>query len=156
MEIPKKMREDVKFAILEAGAFGPIGAFSTVADVGAIATVWGYLLFKYTKQYGYKLEKDDAVKICTTALLGLGGYYAGCKMATKLFHIIPGAGTLLAMGISSLANVIFTYRFALALTRIFKSPKIDMKNLAKTIITVFAGTINAVQNVIDIIDLFLD
>ena len=156
MEIPKEMREDVKFAILEAGAFGPIGAFSTVADVGAIATVWGYLLFKYTKQYGYKLEKDDAVKICTTALLGLGGYYAGCKMATKLFHIIPGAGTLLAMGISSLANVIFTYRFALALTRIFKSPKIDMKNLAKTIITVFAGTINAVQNVIDIIDLFLD
>ena len=156
MEIPKNMREDVKFAILEAGAFGPIGAFSTVADVGAIATVWGYLLFKYTKQYGYKLEKDDAVKICTTALLGLGGYYAGCKMATKLFHIIPGAGTLLAMGISSLANVIFTYRFALALTRIFKSPKIDMKNLAKTIITVFAGTINAVQNVIDIIDLFLD
>ena len=156
MEIPKNMREDVKFAILEAGAFGPIGAFSTVADVGAIATVWGYLLFKYTKQYGYKLEKDDAVKICTTALLGLGGYYAGCKMATKLFHIIPGAGTLLAMGISSLANVIFTYRFALALTRIFKSPKIDMKNLAKTIITVFAGTINAVQNVIDIIELFLD
>ena len=156
MEIPKNMREDVKFAILEAGAFGPIGAFSTVADVGAIATVWGYLLFKYTKQYGYKLEKDDAVKICTTALLGLGGYYAGCKMATKLFHIIPGAGTLLAMGISSLANVIFTYRFALALTRIFKSPKIDMKNLAKTIITVFAGTINAVQNVIDIVDLFLD
>ena len=156
MEIPKNMREDVKFAILEAGAFGPIGAFSTVADVGAIATVWGYLLFKYTKQYGYKLENDDAVKICTTALLGLGGYYAGCKMATKLFHIIPGAGTLLAMGISSLANVIFTYRFALALTRIFKSPKIDMKNLAKTIITVFAGTINAVQNVIDIVDLFLD
>ena len=156
MEIPENMREDVKFAILEAGAFGPIGAFSTAADVGAIATVWGYLLFKYTKQYGFKLENDDAVKICTTALLGLGGYYAGCKMATKLFHIIPGAGTLLAMGISSLANVIFTYRFALALTRIFKSPKIDMKNLAKTIITVFAGTINAVQNVIDIIDLFLD
>ena len=121
MEIPENMREDVKFAILEAGAFGPIGAFSTAADVGAIATVWGYLLFKYTKQYGYKLEKDDAVKICTTALLGLGGYYAGCKMATKLFHIIPGAGTLLAMGISSLANVIFTYRFALALTRIFQS-----------------------------------
>ena len=156
MEIPKNMREDVKFAILEAGAFGPIGAFSTAADVGAIATVWGYLLFKYTKHYGYKLENDDAVKICTTALLGLGGYYAGCKMATKLFHIIPGAGTLLAMGISSLANVIFTYRFALALTRIFQSPKIDIKNLAKTIITVFAGTINAVQNVIDIIDLFLD
>lgn len=156
MEIPKKMRDDVKFAIVEAGAFGPIGAFSTAADVAAIAGVWGYLLFKYTKQYGYKLEKEDAVKICTTALLGMGGYYAGCKLATKLFHLIPGAGTLLAMGISSLANVIFTYRFALALTRIFKAPKIDLKNLAKTIITVFAGTINAVQNIIDIVDLFLD
>ena len=106
--------------------------------------------------HGFDKVKRNAKIAELTALLGLGGYYAGCKMATKLFHLIPGAGTLLAMGISSLANVIFTYRFALALTRIFKAPKIDLKNLAKTIITVFAGTINAVQNVIDIIDLFLD
>jgi len=53
------------------------------------------------------LNKEEAKKICTTALLGMGGYYAGCKTATKLFHLIPGAGMLLACGISSLANIVF-------------------------------------------------
>ena len=154
MEITKDLRDDVQFAIVEAGALGTIGAFSTAIDVASIAGVWGFLLYKYIRYYGYDMEKEDTVKICTTALLGLGGYYTGCKMATKLFHLIPGAGTLMAMGISSFANVIFTYRFALTLTRIFQDSKVNLKNLAKSIIIMFAGTLNGVKNVIDIVALF--
>lgn len=154
MEITEELRNDVKIAITEAGALGPIGAFSTAIDVASIATIWGYLLFQYISHYGYNLKKEDTVKICSTALLGLGGYYSGCKMATRLFHLIPGAGTLLAMGISSFANVIFTYRFALTLTRIFQEPQVNLKNLAKSIIIMFAGTLNGVKNVVDIVALF--
>jgi len=37
MEIPESLRVDVKLAIFETGVLGPIGAFSTVADVATIA-----------------------------------------------------------------------------------------------------------------------
>lgn len=35
MEIPYELKDDVKLAIAETGLLGPIGAFSTVADVGS-------------------------------------------------------------------------------------------------------------------------
>ena len=44
MEIPTALRKDVKLAILETGLLGPIGAFSTVADVASIGGWWGFLL----------------------------------------------------------------------------------------------------------------
>lgn len=119
MEIPYDLRLDVKLAIAETGFLGPIGAFSSGADVASVAGWWGYLLVQYSKYYGIHLDKETAKKICSTALLGMGGYYLGCKTATKLFHLIPGAGTITAMGISSLQNIIFTYRFAITTVFLF-------------------------------------
>lgn len=75
MEIPYALRGDVKLAIFETGALGPIGAFSSTADIAAIAGWWGYLLVQYSKHYGVTLDKEAAKKICSTALLGMGGYY---------------------------------------------------------------------------------
>lgn len=37
MEIPYALRGDVKLAIFETGALDPIGAFSSTADIAAIA-----------------------------------------------------------------------------------------------------------------------
>lgn len=156
MEIPYELRGDVKFAIAETGLLGPIGAFSTVADVASIAGFWGYLLVKFSNHYGFTMDKEAAKKICSTALLGMGGYYAGCKTATKLFHLIPGAGTLVAMGISSLQNMIFTYRFAIVLTRIFKNRKVDWDSLSGTIVYMFAGAVNGLVSIKDIVDLYLN
>lgn len=155
MEIPIELREDVKLAITETGLLGPIGAFSTVADVASIGGWWGYLLVCYAKHYGYKMDKESAKKICVTTLLGMGGYYAGCKAATKFFHLIPGAGTLLAMALSSLANVIFTYRFAVTLTRIFKKGTVDFDSLADSVKVMFAGTGNGLLNARDIAELYI-
>jgi uncharacterized protein (DUF697 family) len=117
--IPEKLRKRVRDTMLAAGALGPLGAFSTAADVATIAGCWGTLLLAYCDHYDVRMDKDTAVKTCSSILLGLGSYYAGCKLATKLFHLIPFAGTLMGMGISSVANILFTYRFALTLTRCF-------------------------------------
>lgn len=155
MEIPLQLRWDVKFAIAEAAAMGPIGAFSSVADVASIASLWGYLLFQYARYYGAALDKVSAEKICSTALLGMGGYYLGCKTATKLFLLIPGAGFIMAMGISSMTNIIFTYRFAITLTRIFNKGSVDYATLADSIKYMFAGTATGILSVKDIVELYL-
>lgn len=89
-------------------------------------------------------------------LLGMGGYSLGCKTATKLFHLIPGAGTLAAMGLSSLQNIIFTYRFAITLSRIFKQGSVDYDTLADSIKYMFAGTVTGFVCVKDIVELYLD
>lgn len=56
MEIPYELRFDVKLAIFETGALGPIGAFSSAVDIASIAGWWGYLLTCYTKHYGYAMD----------------------------------------------------------------------------------------------------
>lgn len=156
MEIPNELRSDARLAIAETGLLGPIGAFSSVADIASIAGWWGYLLVQYSKHYGYSLEKEMAKKLCSSALIGMGGYYAGCKTATKLFHLIPGAGTLIAMGLSSLANVIFTYRFAVTLTRIFEKGSVDFDSMVDSIKIMFAGTGTGLLNLKDIVNLYLN
>lgn len=132
-KIPYALHDDVRFAIIETGLLGPIGAFSTTADVAAIGGFWGYLLVKFSDYYNLKLDKDAATKICISALLGLGGYYTGCKTATKFFHALPIAGTFMAMGLSSVQNVIFTYRYAETLAKIFNMGKVDYVTLADSI-----------------------
>lgn len=156
MEIPYTLRADAKLTIAETGLLGPIGAFSSVADIASIAGWWGYLLVQYAKYYGMTLDKEDAKKICSTALLGMGGYYLGCKTASKLFHLIPGAGSLAAMGISSLQNIIFTYRFAITLTRIFSNGNLDYDTLVESIKFMFAGVAIGIASVKDIVELFLN
>lgn len=156
MEIPNALRSDVKLAILETGLLGPIGSFSTVADVASIGGWWGYLLVKYAGYYGMELDKEAAKKICSTAILGMGGYYLGCKTATRLFHMIPGAGTITAMGISALQNIIFTYRFAITLARIFSRGNVNRDSLVEAIKCMFAGTGMGLMSVKDIAVLYLN
>ena len=156
MEIPCALRSDVKLAILETGLLGPIGAFSTVADVASIGGWWGYLLVKYSKYYGMEMDKEAAKKICSTAILGMGGYYLGCKTATRLFHMIPGAGTIAAMGMSALQNIIFTYRFAVTLSRIFAKGNVNVDTLVDAIKCMFAGTGMGLMSVKDIAGLYLN
>lgn len=156
VEIPYPLRPEVKFALFETAALGPIGAFSATADIASIAGFWGYLLVQYSKYYGIALDKDSAVKICSTALLGMGGYYLGCKTATKLFHLIPAAGPFAAMGISALQNIIFTYRFAITLTRIFRQGSVNYETLGESIKYMFAGTATGFLNIMDIWHLCVD
>ena len=155
IEIPLQLRWDVKLAIGETAALGPVGSFSSIADIASIAGWWGYLLVRYAQYYGAALDRVSSEKICSSALLGMGGYYFGCKTATKLFHLIPGAGSIVAMGVSSMTNIIFTYRFAITLTRIFSKGSVDYAALSDSIKCMFAGTAMGFQSVKDIVNLYL-
>lgn len=139
--IPTALQEDVKKTIIHTGLLGPIGAFSTAADVAAIGISWGSLLGKFAEYYHKELDFEAASKICISALLGLGGYYSGCQTAVKYFNTLPIAGTFMAMGISSLQNVVFTYRYAETLSAIFGAGKVDILNLAGSIKTMLSKSV---------------
>lgn len=157
-KIPKPLQPEVKYTITETGLLGTIGAFSTAADVASIAGFWGYLLKKYADYYGYSMDGKSAVKICSSALLGMAGYYNGIKQALKMFHALPVVGSLAAMGVSSYHNVIFTYRFALTLTDIFQSKEIEWSSMANAINRMYANTgkVKDIVTLAEIADLFAD
>ena len=140
-KIPKKYQKDTKNVLVAAAGVGPLGALTSVGDIAAIAAICGGFLYSFAKKEGVEIDKDSAVKVCKSALLGMGGYYAGCKLATRIFNFIPGAGTLMGMGVSSVANILFTYRYVLTLCNIFgnRGPNFDIANLADNLISMFNG-----------------
>ena len=126
-KIPAKYISAAKKALIAAAGCGPLGAFSGAADAAAITGIWGALLYTVACGEHVEMDKKAAAQICKSVLLGTAGYYAGCKMATRLFSLIPGAGTLLGMGISALTNILFTYRFALTVCTVFSADRSGTK-----------------------------
>lgn len=155
IRIPRKYRSATQKALIAAAGAGPIGAFVTAADIASIAGIWGALLYSVAKEECYVLDKDVAVNVCKSALLGMGGYYAGCKIATKIFLFIPGAGLFAAMGVSAFANVLFTYRFALTLTTMFQSKgdSLELQELVTNIKNMYTGN-GLVDDVLQIADIY--
>lgn len=109
-------KPDVQWAMHESTALGPLGAVSGSADIMAIAGVWGTLLWLMSKNHGINLTKEKSKELCICIAKGAMRYIAGCKAATRLFNLVPGAGTLVAIAGSTVENVIFTYRFARSVT----------------------------------------
>ena len=151
-------KPDVRWAMHEATLVGPMGAFSTVADITALAAVWGGLFALMAQNHGMSMNKKTATEICKSILLGVGEHYVGCKVATKFFHMIPVAGTFTAMSISSLANIVFTYRFALSLSTAISadsSYRNSWNGFSDRIITSFSGN-STIEDVKDICDIYFN
>ena len=155
-EIPKELRPITKKILTAVGMAGTIGAFSTAADVATIAGSWGTLMVTYAKYYGLSLDEESATKLATTTILGLRGYYAGCKLAAKMFHLIPGLGTIAAMGISSFQNMVFTYRFATILVRLFSKKYVEWDSLALSIKNMFAKEVFGILSIGRMVNLYLE
>ena len=139
--IPDKYRNVTKTALIAAAGCGPIGAFSSIADIATISGIWGAYLYNIARIECIVLDKDSAVQICKSALLGMAGYYAGCKTSAKLFNIIPGAGMLIGASIGALTNVLFTYHFALTVCKIFmeQGRALNIARLAENIRCIYRG-----------------
>ena len=139
--LPSKYSGITKKALIAAAGCGPLGVFSGAADMAAIAGIWGTYLYSAARMEQVEMSKETAVEICKTVLLGAAGYYAGCAMANRVMIFIPGAGILMGMGVSSLANVLFTYRFALTVTLILSRHGASLKgmDLAGEIKSMFRG-----------------
>ena len=154
-KIPACHRGSAQLALIAAAGVGPLGSFSSVADIASIAGIWGTYLYSVASKEGYDLDKDGAVKICKSALLGMGGYYVGCKTATKIFWLVPFAGWLAAMGVSALTNILFTYRFALTVCTMFDSnnASLEVGELTENIKNMFAGN-GLADDVREIVDIY--
>jgi len=141
--IPYRHRSATKKALAASAALGPMGAFSAGEDILAVGGIWSLCLINIAAKEGVSLDKETALGICKSVALGVSGYWAGCKLATKVFFMIPGAGLFAAMGASSFANIIFTYRFILTLCKIFESSGngrgLNISELAGQVKTMFNG-----------------
>ena len=142
-KIPYRHRDAAKIAMVASAALGPAGAFSGGADILAVGGIWSACLVSIASKEGCSLDKNTALGICKSIAWGVSGYYVGCKVATNMFNFIPGAGTVAAIGASSLANVIFTYRFVLTLCRVFEkaggSSGLELDRLADEVMTMYKG-----------------
>ena len=54
-------------------------------------------------------------------------------------HLVPGAGTLAAIGASSAMNALFTYKFGVAVAKAFEEDRFDLGNAALAATAVLAG-----------------
>lgn len=153
-QIPPQYRGAAKAAIIASGTAGPLGVLPGPADITAISGIWSTCLVAISCKAGVSLDKDTAVRLCKSALLGMGAYYIGCKTATRFFSYIPGAGIFAGMGVSALTNIIFTYRFVLTVSTIFEEngKNVNIEELVENIKTMFKGN-GALHDIRDIVSI---
>ncbi len=109
--IPEKFVPATRNALTAAAAIGPAGLFGGI-DAVAVGAVWTTLFLSIRSKSNYSLGADPK-RICTGVASGIASYYIGCKIASWLCFLIPAVGPVIGVGVSSIVNVYFTYRFAI-------------------------------------------
>lgn len=155
MAVNSKYRKIISRGITAAAAAGPLGAFPGAWDASAIAGIWTTMFVAIAEKSGHDLNSKFVAKFITTIGSGFGAYYAGCKIATWMFHLIPGAGTLLACGVSSLMNTIFTYKFGEACAKLLDKKEFDVGDAANaaTCVLSLLCTLPVPSEIKDIMDI---
>lgn len=126
MAVNSNYRKIIRNGIIAAAAAGPLGAIPGAWDAGAIAGIWTTMFGAIAEKSGHDLNSKFVAKFISTVGGGFCAYYAGCKIATWMFHLIPGAGTLLACGVSSLMNIVYTYKFGAACAKLLDKKEFDL------------------------------
>jgi hypothetical protein len=128
MAVPSRFTKIVGGASAAAGAVGVPGAFSFGSDVIVLKGIWVTGILLICSEAKVKLTKKEALQLATAGLVGAATFVAGSKIAAKLFHLIPGPGTLAAIGINSFLDAFFTYSFLRSVAKIME--KYDEEHLA--------------------------
>jgi len=136
MSVKAQYREIVRNGTVSAGAVGVPGAFSFGLDVTAMTTIWGAMMIAIADRSAHRTDKVFVTKVVAGVLAGVGAYVGGTKIATMLLHLIPGAGTLAAMGVNSGLNALFTYRFGHAISDLFDKGSFSPSDVATAVTTV--------------------
>lgn len=124
-----KYQDIVTTAVRASAAAGVPGAFTAGADIAGLTLVWGGMMVAIAERSGHELDRSMAVKVAASAITSIAAYATGIKLATKAFHLIPGAGTVAAIGISAGLNMLFTLRFAKVVIDNFDKPGLDLPEL---------------------------
>jgi len=155
MAIAKKYRVIVRNGVASATAAGPLGAVTGPFDAAAIGSIWTTMLVAIGDRSGHSIDGTFVTKFISTVGSGAVAYYGGCKAATWLFHLIPGAGTLAAMGVSSALNAVFIYKFGAATSKLLNKNSFDLTDAADAASSVLLSmcTFPSFGEVKDLLDL---
>lgn len=155
MAIQLKYRGIIQKGIATAAIAGPLGAVPGAWDAGAITAIWSTMFIAISKKSGHDLNNKFVAKFISTVGGGFCAYYAGCKIATWMFHLIPGAGTLLACGVSSLMNIVYTYKFGSICANLLDKKEFDIADAtqAATCVLSLLCTLPLPNEIKDIIDI---
>jgi uncharacterized protein (DUF697 family) len=129
-----KMHENAIYtAAFAAAAVGVPGAFAPFLDVTAVGGIWATMMVAIATKAGRQLDKDTALKIATAILTGASAYVAGSKLIGFLLHFIPGAGSIVSVGVNSLLNFLYTFRLGRYLALKMEKPEFDTGDFADVI-----------------------
>jgi len=132
MSVPERFRKIVGGGALYAGAVGVPGAFAFGADVPILISIWCIGGVMIASEAGNVTTKDHFKGIATSTLSGAALFLAGSKFAASLFNLLPGPGTMAAIGVNSSLNAFFTYRFLRSVAKVydkFDTEELIMQNL---------------------------
>ena len=138
MAIRKEHRGIVGAAAKAAGLIGVPGAFSFGLDATAMTGIWAAMIVALGAKSNHQVDKIFAAKLATGILTGIAAYVTGSKIAMKLLHLIPGAGSIAAMGVNGTLNYVFTYRVGHSISNLFAKgsyDEADMKVLLTTVLS---------------------
>jgi uncharacterized protein (DUF697 family) len=142
MAVKKQYRDIVRRATVASGAIGVPGALSFGLDVTAMSGVWVTMILAISDKSKHRVDKVFATKLAAGVLAGVAAYVGGSKIAMGLLHLIPGAGTLAAMGVNSSLNALFTYKLGHALSNLFDKGEFDdsdVTNAIHALLTLIVG-----------------
>lgn len=136
---PVKYQSIVKSSATAAGAVGVPGAFSFGLDVTAMSGIWIAMTLAIARESSHDVDRAFATKLVAAVTAGVAGYVGGSKVATTLLHLIPGAGSVAAMGVNSALDFLYTWRLGSALANLFDKPDFvagDIGSMAWNIVQV--------------------
>lgn len=119
MSVPTRFRKIVGGGTAAAGAIGVPGAFSFGADVPILLSIWGVGGVMIADAAGHHASASQMKALATSAISGGAAFVAGSKLAGKLFHLLPGPGTMAAIGVNSSLDAFFTYRFLRSVAKVY-------------------------------------
>jgi hypothetical protein len=121
MSVPSKFRPIVGAAAGAAGGVGVPGAFAFGADVPVLLCIWVAGAGAIIEEAGHSASDEQLKALATSALAGAASFVAGSKIAAKLFHVVPGPGTVAAICVNSTLDAFFTYRFLRSVAKVYDS-----------------------------------
>ncbi len=119
MSVPSRFRSIVGGGSAAAGALGVPGSLAFGSDVPFLLSIWGVGACMIADESGNSSCKGAVRAFMTSSLSGTALFLGGSKFASTIFHLIPGPGTLAAVGVNSSLNAFFTYRFLRSVAKVF-------------------------------------
>jgi uncharacterized protein (DUF697 family) len=118
----------IKSAIAAGGAGAP-GAFVPGIDIAAISSIWTNMVTCIARETGRKIDNNTVLKFIGAIASGSAAYIGGSKAINWLLNLIPGVGTIAAVGLNCAFNFVYTFRLGKQVAKEFEKSTFDADSL---------------------------